>query len=477
MPAGRRPVVAIIGGGYTGAAIAYHLDRLPGGSSATAVVVVEPRATLGAGLAYGTDDPACRINVPSSRMSIDPERPADFDDWLAETGEAAADTAALIDDGRRFPRRAAFGRYVADRLAPALAAGRILHRRAMVTRLELAGQGYRLTFGDRSSLEADLVVIATSHPPPSVPAVFAEALQGDPRLVRDATRPGALLGIHPDERILIVGTGLTMADVVASLDAAGHRGPFTAFSRRGQLSAVHPQSSAAAFGDFVSDPATTALGLLHRVRAAVRLAEARNIPQQAAFDALRAQGQGIWHALPVAERRRTVRHLRVFWDARRFRIAPQVHDVLERLAQGGRFTAFAARAVAVTGDADAITVTLSTKNTQLRPVACDRVVIATGPAHSALLDSAPFLAALSAAGLVTADAVGLGLATDTACRALARDGTPRDTLLIAGPLARGTFGELMGLPEVTGNAVATAGQIARWISERREEFKAARLRA
>ena len=105
------------------------------------------------------------------------------------------------------------------------------------------------------------------------------------------------------------------------------------------------------------------------------------------------------------------------------------------------------------------------------------MVIATGPAHSALLDSAPFLAALSAAGLVTADAVGLGLATDTACRALARDGTPRDTLLIAGPLARGTFGELMGLPEVTGNAVATAGQIARWISERREEFKAARLRA
>ena len=44
--------VAIIGGGFTGAAVALHVARLARGAS---VVVFEPRAALGRGLAY--DDP------------------------------------------------------------------------------------------------------------------------------------------------------------------------------------------------------------------------------------------------------------------------------------------------------------------------------------------------------------------------------------------------------------------------------------
>ncbi len=90
----------------------------------------------------------------------------------------------------------------------------------------------------------------------------------------------------------------------------------------------------------------------------------------------------------------------------------------------------------------------------------DAVVVATGPAHRDVLSSQPCLNQLEADGLVSLDAVGLGLATDVRGRSIGRAGQAIDTLLIGGPLARGTFGELMGLPEVSRHAVDIAREIA-----------------
>ncbi len=50
LQAQRRQCVAILGGGFSGAAVALHLaDAIPGGSAE--IVVFEPRAELGRGLA------------------------------------------------------------------------------------------------------------------------------------------------------------------------------------------------------------------------------------------------------------------------------------------------------------------------------------------------------------------------------------------------------------------------------------------
>ena len=58
-----------------------------------------------------------------------------------------------------------------------------------------------------------------------------------------------------------------------------------------------------------------------------------------------------------------------------------------------------------------------------------------------------------------AHAAGLGVLVDRRHRAVARSGAAADTLLIAGPLARGTFGELMGLPQVSRDAELVAAEI------------------
>ena len=79
-------------------------------------------------------------------------------------------------------------------------------------------------------------------------------------------------------------------------------------------------------------------------------------------------------------------------------------------------------------------------------------VVTTGPGHGMILESNPALRSLATKGWIVSDQFGLGLSVDVRHRALRPGGKPAPALFVAGPLARATFGELMGLPQVTRNA-------------------------
>jgi len=453
------PVVAIIGGGFSGAAVALHLVENGRAGKPARVVVFEPRDILGAGLAYDTHEPAHRINVPAARMSLYPDDPGSFQRWIDDTHVLADDPEAIMAAEQVFPRRQAFGTYVHDTLAPHIADGRIEHRQATVVGLARSGATWRLSGSDGRDLVADIVVLAVSHPAPALPSQL-KPLAGHPRLVADPTARDALDVIRADDRVLIVGNGLTSADVVAALTQRGHQGPILSVSRRGLRSRGHSAIAHEPAGDFLSPPSRTASQLLQCIRIELRAARRLGLGWQPVLDAVRAQGQQIWKALPVVERQRIARHIRPFWDAHRFRVAPQVEAVLDGAIEAGRLEILAASLSfsARTGDEIGIGLKLRRRNV-FREVTVDAVVVTTGPSHGGILRSQPFLSALQNEGLLAACATGLGIACDDQSRALDASGNIVPALYIAGPLARGTFGELMGLPQVTEHAVFVAGQV------------------
>lgn len=448
------PRVVIVGGGLSGAVAALTLAR---SGAACMIGIVEPRPVLGAGVAYSATDPAHRINVPASRMTLFPDDPTHFDRWLRDRGAVDNDPDALWEGGHAFPQRALFGRYVADLLAGA----RIRHHRSRATDIRARPQGFDVRLEDGTSLDATALVLAVSHPPPAVPEPLRRArAQGAP-IVTDPWAPGALDAIGADASVLVVGTGLTMADVASGLERRGHRGPMFALSRRGLLSRGHHFAPAEAWNVFgTADPPRTALSLCRAVRAQVRRAGSQGIPWQSVFDDVRTHAGRLWGALPVTEQRRLVRHLRPFWDVHRFRVSPQAEAAITRLRDAGQLHTMAASLAGAVWDGASLTVDLRRRRGAPITLRVDACVVTTGPAHGSILHTNPALAALAAQGLVRADDVGLGLLVDAQSCAVGTNGSARPDLFIAGPLARGRFGELMGLPQVAEQAAAVGKEVS-----------------
>jgi uncharacterized NAD(P)/FAD-binding protein YdhS len=460
MPAGNPPPhIVIIGGGFSGATVALNLFRKL--DKPAELTLIEPRPLLGGGVAYSSIDPAHRLNVPASRMLVLCEEPGAFESWFKSTGAALADPEALLEDGRIYPRRAVFGQYI-DQLLRRTAAlpGPVAfrHLRSCAESVAPERDGFRITTADAGVVHADILVLAVSHPPPAIPKPL-RPIAANPKFIVNPWTPQALHMVEPDDQVLIIGTALSTADVIASLNAQGHRGKILAVSRRGLVSRLRKMAQVEPYGDFTTDPSRTAVALLRQARQTMAQAEASGSSWGAVIDAIRVQGLTIWSALPPAEKRRLLRHLRTFWDVHRYQVAPQLAAITQAQCEAGKLAMRAARIEAARGGDGKMQVLLKFRGQDAGWEGFDAVINCTGPDHGHVIETNSALRSLHQAGLLEADPFGLGLHTDLAARALSANGEPRNNLLIVGPLARAAFGELMGLPQVSEHAAFVAEEI------------------
>jgi uncharacterized NAD(P)/FAD-binding protein YdhS len=454
------PTIAIVGGGFSGAAVAWQLRRQL--TVAADIIIIEPRSDLGRGLAYSTRDPSHRINVPAVRMNINPDDEDDFQNWLTSTDYPAADSQAALPDGRLFPTRHAFGTYIGDRLRAL--PDPVKHIVAKAANVETIGDRFRITCQNGETIQADVVVLAICHAPPDTPKSLLPQ-QDHPRFVTNPWNESALRTVQPGDRVLIVGTGLTMADTVASLDRLGHHGDILAISRRGLRSQPHAADGSTYEGSFISPPADNATTLLRQVRDAIDDSVRSGSTWQAVIDRVREQGQDIWRALSIPARHRVLRHLRPYWDTHRFRIAPQVHDVLERRIGHGTLNIEAGSVRAHSTSPATLTVELRRRHeTQWQPSTFDAVILATGPSHATVVDHDPLLSLMKTGGLIRPDVFGLGIEVDLEGHAIGGGNATQENLFVAGPLARGTFGELMGIFDLATYAEKITANISRTLN-------------
>ncbi len=434
--------VVVIGGGFSGAAVAYHLLRRA--APDLRISLIERGPWVGRGIAYAVDSRRFRLNVPASKMSIDPERPLDFVEW-----------ACSGHDPDAFLPRALYAEYVTARLADAVRSSPGKLR--LVRSDAVAARDRSVELADGRVLDADAIVLATGLAPRMAP----QHLASDPRVI-DAWDECAIATLPGDGHILVLGSGLTALDVIGILHSRRYAGRLTIVSRHGLLPLAHlePFVPAPPLPAAVAASAPRALRPLIRwTRALVEEAQARGEPWQLAIDSLRPHIHSLWRALPVEDRIRFVRKLRPYWDVLRHRAPADALRLVDDWRSRGRLERIAGQVAACRVRPAGLDVTVRCRGGGTKQLRVDAIVRCVGPALERAETENPIMASLIAGGIAKPDATGLGLTSDGEGRVLRPDGGPCDGLFVIGALRRPAEWESTAVPDIARHAAALAVQL------------------
>ena len=321
-----RPVVAVVGGGFSGLMTALRVLEAPFGPR---VRLIERRPWFARGAAYSTPDGDHLLNVRASNMSADPERPSEFLEWLAKDGEPQA-ASAFVSRGR-------YGAYLQAKLrraAETAQAGRLILDADNVSGLSRAGEGWTLRMDIGRRLHADAVVLAVGNLAPHRLPAMEDAAALSSSYVDDPWSD-QLARVSEAGVALLLGTGLTMIDVALRLERERPRLRLLAVSRRGLLPRRHLAEGPAPAA-WTRPPQGSPAELLSELRR-----RAKDEDWRAVLDGLRPQVQQVWSGWTLAERGRSLRHARPWWDVHRHRLSPAVASRLDHLTASGRLSAVA----------------------------------------------------------------------------------------------------------------------------------------
>jgi uncharacterized NAD(P)/FAD-binding protein YdhS len=396
-------------------------------------------------------------------MSLDSSRPGEFLDFAMRLG--------LRVGPSDFLSRALYGRYLTASLQEASGSAgiectRIWGRVTRLAQLHNRSRSWRIDLDDGHLLLADEVVLAIGNPPPATLAPL-RAIGGTRWYVHDpwTSWPQEIPAMRP-QRVLLLGTGLTMADVALRLASRGPEPPLIlALSRHGLL--PQPQTAfdrATMLADAMATVRASGSSLrelVHVVHTLARQVDGVGGDWREVVNAVRKIAPELWSGLSIADRQRFLRHVRPIWDVHRHRLPTAAAAELQRLQAAGMLTVRAGALESVSIEGGGIEVIWRPRGAQQRERAIvGRVFNCTGPDYRVSRSANTLVQSLLASGLISADLLELGIRATADNEVIDADGRVVKGLYYVGPWLRARDWEATAVPELREHARRLAHRLA-----------------
>ena len=456
--------IAIIGGGFSGTITAINLARLS--SAPLHIAIIDKNPVPCRGVAYSTRNSSHLLNVVARNMSALADQPNHFVEWLATRSEYLDEPMSVLRE--RFAPRRVYGDYLQNlfqwyaRILADEKKMRLEFLRDEARDIVMESQRARVTLAGGGLFLADKVVLAVGNQVPApfrLPGLDARSPKyiGDPWLGWEEKLPSK------DQDLLVIGTGLTMVDAFLSLKDVGWRGKIFAVSRHGLLPFSHFKGFE--HPDLLKDE--TGVIPLREIYAIFkqhyRTVKARHLNPAILVDKLRPFTQRLWQNFSLFEKKQFYRHIRHHWNVMRHRIAPEIHEQLQKAIAHGRLEVVAGRLGECEETNDKMRITIKS-NLGQRVLEAGAVINCTGPRENYLPSESSLFNSLFARGLIQPDEMNMGI--KVAPNFSVVDCQDRNSAIVfaMGALLKGTLWETIAVPELRSQAFRLAETIARQLA-------------
>ncbi|MEO5642601.1 MAG: FAD/NAD(P)-binding protein [Bacteroidia bacterium] len=442
-----RKKIVIIGGGLSGTLVALNLAR--SNKDVEFVLVEKNPGMLGRGVAYHHDFTHQPLNVIASGMSLFPDQPLHFLNWLQVNHFRYKHLLPEVFPKVFVPRKI-FGDYIVEHLDEAhhLAPGRFQIRIDDAVSLVNSGIEYEISLESGAVLKADHVVLALGNFPPADLFDATDPQNKDPRYFSNPWSDKIYSNIIGNENIMLVGTGLTAIDVILGLKLRGFNGKITMISRRGKLPLAH---------DLTADPVKLEYpGHLHPRDAYFwvkgKINSNKHIPWTAVIDGLRPLTQKFWQQWSIDEKKYFLKRLRPFWEIARHRIPGASAVILDQLVESGQLLIGKGQIIKANSTPEGIQLDYNFDKKKQEGL-FQKLINCTGPESNYRKVRFPIIRNLIEQGKVVSDELGLGIRCSEDGAIIDANGEKVQGLWCVGPMRKAVLWETTAIRELREQAV------------------------
>lgn len=451
------PEIAIIGAGFSGIVSAYNLVQQA--NFPLHILLFDDTPFAGRGVAYSTDNPLHLLNVPAANMGALHEDPKHFFHWMQ------AAKKAQYHEGDFVPRML-YGSYLQEiaetAKKTALRKGIVIRNVAeRVMGIEKRDANHLAVITDRTTYTVPAAILAIGVPwTRQIPG--SEHLNGFlptfwPHFTYREKAETLLNTLNSTSVIGIIGSGLTMLDVLATLHTFDFKGKIKVFSKRGLLPQMHAQPYRNDLIFQVPDFPKSALKLLKKMRELCASEISHTGKWQNVLHALRPITSELWHQLSTEEKRKIIRHLLPYWNSHRHRAAPQILSLVRSFQSRNQLELIKAHVTSVEQNKKKIAIHYTeTHSNKSGKVTADLVVNCSGPDLQIKKHPSALVHHLLTNKCAEPDTLGLGIAVDeygSVC------GNAHNQLFAVGSILFGTHFETIAVPELREQCHRVASRI------------------
>lgn len=423
--------IAIIGGGASGALVV--LTILKQATQPISILWFDATSHFGKGLAYSTQDKNHLLNVKASNMSAFADEPSHFINWLQKQ--------KLNYTKDCFVPRMLYGNYIEATLKE------FLKSNTLVT-IEFIKE----TVVDLKK-EAHFDVVTTHHIYKATKAVLAigNFLPAHPRSSRtdfihsenyfqQAFSKKLIAKSLSKKTVTIIGSGLTMIDVVLSLYHHHYKGKIYVISPHGYLPQAHSKFPLAIVTPFVDE--TKKYRLLELVTIVNKQFKKNKLNWHAVIDSLRPHLQYLWQQFSVEDKQQFLRHLRHRWGVARHRAPSESMAIIHQLIEAQELQVIKGRVVSIdVTTPHSFNIHFKNFEHHLSEFETDCIINCTGPESNFEKVEIPFIKNLLQSNMIEVDAIKYGIKAN-------EKGEISENFYTLGPPLKGMLWESTAIPEI-----------------------------